>query len=284
MSGKDAKRAKRLEREAKQAAIRKQERRATQITIAIIVGAVAAAGFLIWREVNPPTDLAAEPSASPSPDPSVDPSASELPSEPAAPTTVACGAEAPATATAAKGTFEAPEQVLEDGVDYAATIVTSCGQFAVDLDEEGAPETVNSWVFLAQQGFFDGLQIFRNATSIGALQTGSGTNESSWDIGYTIADELDTAASEGYPPGTMAMANAGPATGGSQFFFVYNDLFKLDPLYARFGQVTEGLPVLEEIGAIPVAGPEGETPQELIYIDSVTVVADGEPLTREGAS
>jgi len=185
---------------------------------------------------------------------------------------VACGADAPAAADEERQTFDEAEQVLEDGTDYGAVIATSCGEVAIDLAEDLAPETVNSFVFLAQQGFLDGLEIFRNATSIGALQTGSGTNEASWQIGYTLPDELDLAETEGYPPGAVAMANAGPDTGGSQFFFVYNDQFTLEPGYTRFATVTDGLDVLEEIGAIETIGPSGETPGEVVYIDSVEIV------------
>jgi peptidyl-prolyl cis-trans isomerase B (cyclophilin B) len=185
---------------------------------------------------------------------------------------VACDAEAPENADAERPTFDAAEDVLEDGVDYQAVIDTSCGEVVIDLAEDDAPETVNSFVFLAQEGFYDGLEIFRNATSIGALQTGSGTNDSSWQIGYTLPDELTSAEEEGYPAGSLAMANSGPETSGSQFFFVYNDKFTLKPTYTRFGTVTEGLDVLERIGGIKTIGQQGESPSELVYMNSVEIV------------
>ncbi len=185
---------------------------------------------------------------------------------------VACGAEAPDTADAQRQTYDEPEQVLDDGTDYGAVITTSCGEVMIDLAEDRAPETVNSFVFLAQEGFYEGLEIFRNATSIGALQTGSGTNEASWQIGYTLPDELEYAEADGYPPGAVAMANAGPDTAGSQFFFVYNDQFNLEPSYTRFATVTDGLGVLEEIGALETIGPSGETPGGVVYIEGVEIV------------
>ena len=185
---------------------------------------------------------------------------------------VACGAEAPDTADAQRQTYDEPEQVLDDGTDYGAVITTSCGEVTIDLAEDRAPETVNSFVFLTQEGFYEGLEIFRNATSIGALQTGSGTNEASWQIGYTLSDELEYAEADGYPPGAVAMANAGPGTAGSQFFFVYNDQFNLEPSYTRFATVTDGLGVLEEIGALETIGPSGETPGEAVYIQGVEIV------------
>ncbi|MEX0658533.1 MAG: peptidylprolyl isomerase, partial [Egibacteraceae bacterium] len=166
-----------------------------------------------------------------------------------------------------KPTFDEPAQVLEDGVDYRAVITTSCGEVVIDLLEERAPETVNNFVFLAQEGFFDGLEIFRNATSISALQTGAGNNDAGWQVGYTLSDELEAAEEEGYPPGSVAMANSGPDSAGSQFFFVYGE-FGLEPSFAKFGQTVEGLDVLRSIGAIEA---EGETPLKDVYMESVTI-------------
>ena len=125
------------------------------------------------------------------------------------------------------------------------------------------------------------LAMFRNASTIGALQTGAGTNEAAFDIGYTIPDELGAAEDEGYPPGTLAMANAGPDTGGSQFFFVYNDRFELPPQYAVFGQTdAEGRRVLSRIGRIPTLGadaapgdPAAEAPARVAWIESVEITS-----------
>lgn len=187
---------------------------------------------------------------------------------------VACGATTPDNADAQRSTFESAEDVLREGVDYRAVIDTSCGEIVIDLAEDEATETVNSFVFLAREGFYDGLEIFRNATSIGALQTGSGSNDATWQIGYTLPDELEFAEKERYPAGALAMANSGPNSGGSQFFFVYNDKFTLDPAYARFGTVTEGLDVLERIGDIETIGVQGESPSEIVYMNSVEIVED----------
>lgn len=186
---------------------------------------------------------------------------------------VACDAEEPDNAGETRPRFPGgPADVLEEGVDYTAVIETSCGTVTMDLLEDDAPLTVNSFVFLAQQGFFDGLEIFRNATSIGALQTGGGNQTNSWQIGYSLPDELGLAEAEGYPVGSVAMANAGPDTGGSQFFFVYDELFDQsfagNRAYAVFAQVTEGMDVLEQVGGLAV---DGETPQERVYMESVTI-------------
>jgi peptidyl-prolyl cis-trans isomerase B (cyclophilin B) len=275
VSGKQSKKERKALREAQREALRKAERQRTIFTMIVIFVVVAIGGVLIWLSLDDPVDdeLADL----------LDELATEEPTEDALEDRpVACGGEVPEGAEDAREVYDAPEQVLEDGVDYQAVIETSCGQVIIDLDEENAPEAVNSFVFLAQEGFFDGLLVFRNATSISALQTGAGTNDASWQVGYTLSDELETAEAEGYPAGSVAMANAGPDTAGSQFFFVYGEGFQqgveagaLGPTYTRFGTVVEGLSVLETMGAIATAGPAGETPTERIYMESVTITTAG---------
>lgn len=261
---------KRQKQQAREAA-RRAERRRTLITVGIVVGVVAVGVGLVGLTLFQDRQQAA----------AAEREAAEAASEAArqaseqaqalADRDVACDASAPETADAQRETYAEPEQVLDEETDYQAVIDTSCGQVVVDLAEKEAPETVNGFVFLAQQGFYDGLEIFRNATTIGALQTGSGTNDAGWQIGYTLPDELALAVEEGYDAGAVAMANAGPDTGGSQFFFAYNDSFALDPTFTRFGTVTEGLDVLERIGEIETLGAQGETPSERIYMNSVEI-------------
>ena len=270
----------RVDRTAEREAARRKQRQQTLFTVIVIAIIVGIGGVLVAVTINQERDLAATPSESPSAGASE--SASEGASEAPDDRPVACGGKEPAKAGEAKPTFEEPEQVLEEGTDYSAVVETSCGTITVDLFEEEAPKTVNSFVFLAQQGFFDGLQIFRNATSIGALQAGSGTNDASYDVGYTIEDELGKAQEDGYPVGALAMANAGPDTAGSQFFFVYNDLFDEafaeNRAYSVFGLADDaGQKVLAKIGKIPVASPDGsdpagaEKPTEITYINSVKI-------------
>lgn len=292
MSGKQHKRELRRQREAAREAVRLQQRKKTVQTVIVIAVVVAIGGVLVAVSLQQPVAEVAEVPSEP---------ATEVPSEPApaadvtpadpavalgqavAGTTpagvrsdvpVACGAAEPVNAAAPRPTFPGgPAQVLEFGPDYRAVVQTSCGRVVVDLAEQASPIAVNSFVFLAQQKFFDGVEMFRNATSIGALQTGSGTNQATWDVGYTIRDERESAGLDGYPPGAVALANRGPNTSGSQFFFVYNEKFQLPPDYTRFGVVVEGLEVLQRIGAIPTSEEQGETPTERVYIDSVTIEA-----------
>ncbi len=283
MSGKDAKRELRRQKEAARVAARRTQPPQSIFTGHVIGSLCGIGGVLIVISARPDADelaaaaaaselAAASEGASELPTDAPTPAGSEAPDE----RPVACGAEAPANAGQPAPPVTEPEQMLEEGADYRAVIETSCGRLAVDLLEDEAPQTVNNFVALAEQGFFDGREIFRNATSIGALQTGSGTDDASFDLGYTIPDELAAAEADGYPPGTLAMANTGqPDSGGSQFFFVYNDRFQLDPTYAVFGRTNaRGVAVLEQIGAIPTQAPDdpgNEVPSERVFIESVEI-------------
>jgi peptidyl-prolyl cis-trans isomerase B (cyclophilin B) len=292
MSGKQSKKERKAKRDAERRAAAKAERQRTLATVVIIAIVVAIGGVLVYFSIDREEDLAADDvadefedleeqfeefmeeqeDAEDGDDADGEDVAAEDDVEPCDPD------PAPEGAGEDKPTYDEPDEVLEDGVDYEAVIETSCGQVVVELDAERAPETVNSFVFLAEDGFFDNLLIFRNATTIGALQTGAGDNDNTWQVGYQLDDELERAEEEGYPPGTVAMANAGPDTAGSQFFFVYNDLFQLDPDYTAFGEVTEGLDVLQSIGAIETEGPQQEDPVEDVYMESVEI------RTNEGTS
>ena len=304
MSGSQHKKQEKARRRAEREKARQEERRRNQMTVIAVIAVLVLGGVLVAATVmdrrSEDADVAAElqseieAAASEAAE-----QGSEAPSEDAEPATmvpddpeveageavdsglepviddrpVACDADEPANVADTRPQFPGgPADVLEEGVDYVAVVETSCGTVTLDLLEADAPETVNSFVFLAQQGFFDGLEIFRNATSIGALQTGGGDQSNTWSIGYSLPDELGLAESDGYPVGSVAMANAGPNTGGSQFFFVYNELFDTafdqQRAYSVFGQVTEGLDILEEIGAIAA---EGETPSERVYMETVTI-------------
>lgn len=272
MSGKQHKREAKRARQAAREAQRRRERWRTIQTIIVIAITVAIGGVLIWVSLDDPE----EELASSEETPPEEAAGTEPPVNPCEP------APAPQTAGESKPTFpEGPEQVLDDGLNYRAVIDTSCGRLIFQLLEDDAPETVNSFVFLAQEGFFDGLEIFRNSPGISVLQTGAGDNTNTWDIGYTLPDETARAeASDGYPPGAMAMAKGAPDTGGSQFFMVYGET-GLPPDYSLFGQLVEGLDVLQSIGAIPTedpADPANETPGVPVYVERVTIETEpGEP-------
>lgn len=285
---KQTKRELKRQKQAVREEARRAERRRTLITVGIVVAVIVAGLGLVGLTLLEDREATAEAEREAAAAASEAAAAASEEAEALADREVACDATAPDTADDERQTFEQVEDVLTEGVDYQAVIDTSCGEVVIDLAESEAPETVNSFVFLAREGFYDGLEIFRNAASIGALQTGSGTNDPTWQIGYTLPDELALAEAEGYGPGAVAMANAGPDTGGSQFFFVYNENFSLEPAYTRFGTVIEGLDVLERIGEIETIGAQGESPSELVYMNSVEILEGeggaSEPAASEGPS
>ena len=165
-----------------------------------------------------------------------------------------------------------PAMQLEAGKDYCATLSTSMGDIVVDLDEQGAPLTVNNFVFLAQQGFYTNVPFHRVILGF-MIQTGDPTGTGAGSPGYRFRDEPIT---RDYARGTLAMANSGPNTNGSQFFICQADLSKggLPKNYTIFGSVTQGLDVVDAIAGAPVkASRSGEksSPVDAITLLSVEI-------------
>ena len=201
------------------------------------------------------------------------------------PAGAACGAEPPPPADPPQ--FDAPpEPALEEGVDYAAVIRTSCGDITLDLHEDKAPITVNNFVFLAREGFYDGLTFHRvelNALIAGGDPEGTGQG----GPGYTIPDEYPTSPAQ-YVYGTVAMANEGPNTAGSEFFVVVHDPEPADgyepagyrPDYSIFGKVDltddESLDALEAISRVETKlsndPAEAVQPVTPVFIETVEIV------------
>jgi len=159
------------------------------------------------------------------------------------------------------------------GGEVPATLVTSLGNLEITLDAANAPCTVNSFVSLATQGYFDDSPCHRLTTldesGIAVLQCGDPSGTGSGGPGYTYGDE--TKGDETYGPGVLAMANRGPATNGSQFFIVYDDS-PLDPAYTVFGTVDEAslAPITELAAQGTVPGEGGMTaPAEKVTIDQL---------------
>ena len=145
---------------------------------------------------------------------------------------------------------------IDQKATYTATMVTSCGTIVIELDAKRAPQTVNSFVFLANKGYFDGQYFHRLDTSIDVIQGGDPSGTGGDGPGYAIPDELTGKFT--YTPGTLAMANAGANTGGSQFFIITGpEGTNLDgnPNYTIFGKVVEGLDVAQKIQALPILDP-----------------------------
>ncbi|MDP8978346.1 MAG: peptidylprolyl isomerase [Actinomycetota bacterium] len=179
---------------------------------------------------------------------------------------VACGGTVPTGAGRDRPRFAAPEGVVEPGRGYLATLETSCGPMTVELFAEEAPETVNSFVFLAGEGFFDATVVHRVVPGF-VVQMGDPTGTGTGGPGYRLDDELQAARSRGYRRGTVAMANAGPDTNGSQFFVCLDDV-ALPRDYTVFGQVADGMDAADRIASVPC---HGETPAETVFLERVTV-------------
>jgi cyclophilin family peptidyl-prolyl cis-trans isomerase len=162
----------------------------------------------------------------------------------------------------------APKNALAAGKTYTATLNTSLGTIEVDLLSEVAPKTVNNFVFLASQGFYDGV-IFHRVIKGFMIQGGDPTGTGTGGPGYRFEDERVTTP---YKLGTLAMANAGPNTNGSQFFIVQGPSgTQLPPQYTIFGQVTSGMDVVNKIAEVPVGGPQGSSPRTPVVINSVVI-------------
>jgi cyclophilin family peptidyl-prolyl cis-trans isomerase len=162
----------------------------------------------------------------------------------------------------------APEMVVDPSKTYSATLHTSKGDVTFDLLMSDAPKTVNNFVFLAREGYYDGSPFHRLIKGF-MIQGGDPTGTGRGGPGYRFADER---VSRRYERGIVAMANAGPNTNGSQFFICHGrNSESLPPSYTIFGKVSSGLDVVDAIADVPTTGPERSTPTEPITINSVTI-------------
>jgi cyclophilin family peptidyl-prolyl cis-trans isomerase len=183
-----------------------------------------------------------------------------------------CGADTPAEAADLE--FAEPGDA---GVAGQTTIIlnTSCGPITIVVDPEVAQETVNSFIFLVEQGYFDGTVSHRVLPGF-MMQAGDPTGTGRGGPGYSIPDELPPDGFV-YERGVVAMANAGPNTGGSQFFIMFSTSDWLPASYSVFGKVVDGYDALDAIEQVPLGmNPSGgdtspSTPLETVYIESVTI-------------
>jgi cyclophilin family peptidyl-prolyl cis-trans isomerase len=167
----------------------------------------------------------------------------------------------------------APAMTIDTSKTYTATVKTTTGTFVITLDAKSAPQTVNSFVFLAQKGYYHCV-IFHRVIPNFMDQTGDPTGTGQGGPGYTIADENPpkaTSASTQYPLGSVAMANTGrPNSGGSQFFIVAGPQGESLPnTYALFGQVTSRMNVVDTINQQGSA--QGVPPDVTQRILSITI-------------
>jgi cyclophilin family peptidyl-prolyl cis-trans isomerase len=156
---------------------------------------------------------------------------------------------------------------IDPAKTYSAEIETSMGTISANLFAAQAPRTANNFVFLARQGFYDGLTFHRVIPEF-VIQGGDPRGTGEGDAGYEFDDELDNDLR--YELGTLAMANAGPNTNGTQFFIVSGPKGQqLPKAYSIFGRVTEGMDVVEAISKVPTR--RHDRPVDPVTIERVTV-------------
>ncbi|NNF62944.1 MAG: peptidylprolyl isomerase [Acidimicrobiia bacterium] len=182
---------------------------------------------------------------------------------------VACGGSQPPPAQ--EMTFTEPEDLGIDPTSKpTAVLTTSCGDVTIELDPSVAPETVNSFVFLAEQGYFDGTISHRIIPGF-MVQMGDPTASGTGDPGYVVPDEFPEDGFV-YDRGVVAMANAGVGSTGSQFFMMLGTS-GLGPTFSAFGTVVDGFDALDAMATVQLAprGNEVSLPLETVYIESVDI-------------
>jgi peptidyl-prolyl cis-trans isomerase B (cyclophilin B) len=239
----------------------------TSVVVAVLLVGGAGTAYALTRHRSGQPTLAS-PAVSPTPgansaapgqDDGLDPSAGtgskKRPSPSPSPTgspdvTAQCGYEPTSGAAGGQRSIPTPSPRPTLVAQPHAVLTTNFGVIEADLAAGAAPCTVNSFLTLGRSGFFSGTQCHR-LTSAGlyVLQCGDPSGTGQGGPGYQFDDEnLPTKSRPAYPRGTLAMANAGPGTNGSQFFLVYKDS-EIDPNYSVFGKITKGLDVLDKIAA-----------------------------------
>jgi cyclophilin family peptidyl-prolyl cis-trans isomerase len=185
---------------------------------------------------------------------------------------------APSTSAKPKQWSKAPDMIIDPKKSYEAEMTTSKGKFTIQLFAKVAPKTVNNFVFLAKEGLYDNVTFHRIIKSF-MIQTGDPLGNGTGGPGYRFEDELKSPYK--YEEGTVAMANSGPNTNGSQFFICTGpDAVKIlnaNPYYTIFGKVTAGIENVQKIADTPVKmNPNSNDsspsmPTEKVTIQSITI-------------
>jgi len=257
----------RYERRQVREAERQRRARKTAQWASVAVVLLLLAGIVTFTVVHLSSNANAsgKPSASPSTGLSTSPSATPSPT-PTGPVTSCTYTPSP---PASRNVGQPPAKP-DLKASYQATIKTNRGDIVINLLNSKAPCTVNSFVYLASKKFFSNTQCHRLTTSgIFVLQCGDPTGKGTGGPGYKFNDENLTGAT--YPAATVAMANSGPNTNGSQFFLVYKDT-SLAPSYTPFGTIVAGLSVIQKVAKAGTDNGTGDGhPKEKVVIESVTI-------------
>lgn len=164
--------------------------------------------------------------------------------------------------------FKAPKQAVQKGDELTAVVETSCGSFEIELDSARAPKTVNSFVFLSEEGFYDGLSFHRVVPDF-VIQGGDPLGSGTGGTGYSVDEKPPSSLA--YTKGVVAMAKSPaepPGRSGSQFFVVLGADVGLPAEYALVGRVREGFDVVEQIGDL---GTPEEKPEQTVVIDQIAI-------------
>lgn len=268
-------------RQAERRGSQQARRRRIQQILGVVVALAVVLGSIVWFALGRSSDTTAdeplpmptEPLA-PQPGPTPDPEPQPTQPEPTSTVQPVAGCTPPPAPRPDNMTYpEGPEQVITPSEPYAITLSTNCGDITMATFPAEAPQTVNSMVFLTEQGYFDLTSCHRLTTEgIFVLQCGDPAGNGTGGPGYVVPDEnLPPGAAGNYPAGTVAMANAGAGTAGSQFFIVYADS-TLPAAYTIWGEVTRGLDIVQAIADAGVAGGGADgPPAQRVVIEQATV-------------
>jgi peptidyl-prolyl cis-trans isomerase B (cyclophilin B) len=276
-----------LERQLERRATKERQRRiytivGSIVAAIVVIGAIVATVVVTNRDSGSKTASAATTTPT-SALPATPAASGQLPPF-AAPANLGANCQYPASTEKASKPTNPPRtgKVPTDPAQISASMVTNQGNIGLQLDNAKSPCTVNSFASLAQQGFFNDTPCHRLTTSGGlaVLQCGDPTGKGTGGPGYQFDNEYPTSQFQPddpklgqpvvYPRGTLAMANAGPGTNGSQFFLVYKDS-QLPPNYTVFGTIDQtGLATLDKIAAAGTAdgSPDGK-PKNDVQVKSI---------------
>lgn len=182
-----------------------------------------------------------------------------------------CVATVPKTATKPTN-LKAPALTIDASKTYTAALSTSCGNVTIALDAKDAPKSVNNFVYLARQGYYDGLKWHRVAADPPIIQGGDPKGDGSGGPGYTTTVELPIDGK--YPAGAVAWAKTSSdpnGSAGSQFFIDTGDASSIGDSYGYIGKVSAGLDNVQKMGKLAVSGSATGAPARPLYIFKVTI-------------
>lgn len=258
--------------QAAEAEMRKAKSRSAAIRVgAVVVAGLAVIGLLMFLNRDKgDSSVASGPGGSTTLPTTTLPTSTPSTVDPTATTTTGTPLPCPAAdgSSPKTQTFPSPPPMcIDPAKTYKAKVATSRGDFTITLDAAKAPTTVNNFVYLSRYHYYDGLDFHRIIPNF-VIQGGDPNGDGSGGPGYVIPDELPQAVSD-YVPGSVAMANRGPNTGGSQFFIWTGPNPLPAPDYALFGQVTEGYN--ETVLPISDTGSDSGTPSSPTTITTITI-------------